>query len=441
MSQATDEKAIKARITKLKTRDALTGLYSRGHFLALLESALSKPAKGEARGLVYLRPDNFGEIDERFGPSGSDSLLKQLGAIFKDSMAKRCLVSRFGGNVFVALVVRENAEEVNSLAESLLTSVSYHMFEVDTLSTAMTLSVGTVILSSQTTSADEAVSLAQVACRQARREGGNTLHFDEPSDDAYREEVEYAQWAKRINAALENDGFRLAYQPIASLDGSTNFSYDVLLRMLGEEGEDVLPGEFMPAAEAAGLMPAIDRWVIRSAFTAAAKRHAAGKKTRIFVRLAESTLRDKTFFNWLGLEALSHRLDRESVVFHLTEQVSERCLPIVRELGSTCVDLHLKLSLANSGVGGRCLQLVQDLTLDFLELDGEFIKESDPDDLDALLELAREKQLEVIATRVESAADLARLYSLGVDSVIGFHVQEPEQEITEGINLPESANA
>ena len=435
MNNAADDKAIRARIATLKTRDALTGLYNRAQFIRLLDSALGKPSNDNIRALLYLRPDKFGDIDERFGPTASDALLRQLATLLREHLSSNCLLARFGGNVFLALVVRREAREVQTLAEQIIGSISGHLFEVDMLSTDMTASIGAVVLSAQAQQADDAISLAQAAARQARARGGNCLHFEESAD---AEDSQVARWARRISAALEGDGFHLVYQPMASLDGSPSFNYDVLLRMLDDEQQHVLPGEFIPAAERAGLMPKIDRWVIRRAFGLAASRHAEGKKTCIFVRLAEATLRDREFFAWLGLEALEHRLDRDSVVLQVAERVTERCLPMVRELAGVCTDLHLKLSLADPGPDGRCLKLVQELPLDFLVLQGDYIKGIEPSRLDALLSLAADKGVRVIATHIEGAADLARLYSLGVHYVVGFHVHEPDEEFAEDFCLPES---
>ena len=426
---------LKQRLQALRTRDSLTGLYNRAHFLRFLQSALRDAPADGLRALLYLRPDGFGAIDARIGPSASDELLAQLAGVCKDVLTERSLLARFGGTVFVAMVQREDPAEFAAIAEQLLGIIAGRIFESGSQSASLTASIGLVILPPTLQSADEAVSLAQSAAALARQEGGNRVQLEQPDEQETQALAASIRRQKRIRAALQNDGFTLAYQPIADLDGSTSFSYDVLLRMQGEGGEEVLPGEFLPVAEAAGLMPQIDRWVIRRAFAVAARRFAGGKKTRVFLRVSEATLADPEFSGWLGLEALAHRLDRESVVLQLPDAIVENRLPLVRELATSCRDLHLQVSLASAGPALRCQRLLDEAAFDFLVLDGRFVKEEDRGALGSLVDKARSRDIQVIATQIESAADLAQLYSLGVDYVSGFHVQAPEEEMVEGVNV------
>ncbi len=415
--------------------DALTELHTREHMLKLLPTLLSRPVEDGVRALLYLRPDRFGEIDERLGPSGSDALLKQLATHLKGKLSSKSLLSRFSGTGFLALVSRPESSDIRSLAEDIRESISGELFEIGPHSASMTVSVGVVVLPLLPKDVEQSITMAQAANRIARQGGGDSVHFEEPDDDQYRQDAETARWAKRTAAALEKDSFRLLYQPIAKLDGSNSFSFDVLIRMIDEDGEELTPGQFMPAAEQVGLMPNIDRWVIKNAFKVAAARHAKGKKTRIFVRLAEDTLRDNRFTGWLGLEALKHRLDLDSVVLQITEDVVERCLPMVRELSGICKDIHLKLSMATSGEQTRYLNLVRELKLDFLVLDGSEGGNLDSPQLEQMIVAVKENDTRVIASRVEGAAAMSRLYQLGVDYVTGFYVHQPEHTMADDVHL------
>ncbi len=430
-----DQQSKKTEAPPLATQDAATGLYTREHLLKILPPLLDKPVDEGSRALLYLRPDRFGEIDERLGPTASDALLQQLAARLKNHLAEKCLLSRFSGNGFLALVSRQDPADIKTLAEEIRESISAELFEVGAMSTALTVSIGVVVLPLQPQNIEHSISMVQAANRLARQSGGDALHFEEPNDDQYQHDAESARWSRKTSAALKRDGFRLLYQPIAKLDGSNSFSYDVLLRMIDEDDSEVSPGQFMPAAEQSGLMPEIDRWVIKHAFEVAAARHAEGKKTRIFIRLSEATLRDNRFCGWLGLEALKHRLDLDSVVLQLTEQVAERCLPTVRELSSICADIHLKLSLSFTGETARYLTLMRDLNLHFVVLEGSCVSNLEASLLNQLIKDARDSNTRVIASRVENATDLSRLYQLGVDYVTGFHVHRPEEDMADDVNL------
>lgn len=427
---------LKARIKALRSRDQMTGLYNRAHFMRLLGSVLAKPATGGVRALVYLRPDGFGEISDRFGPSGSDALLTELAGLLGAQVGQGGLSARIGGNEFITLMVRRDVESFELLATQIRERIAGKLFEFGNQSASVTASIGLVVLPDELNSADEAINLAQKALRRAREDGGNRVHTEQPDEDQTAEKVETLRWAARIETALKEDQFHLVYQPIVSLEGSENISYDVLLRLADDDGGEILPGEFMPAAEKSGLMPAIDRWVIRTAFKVAADRHSTGKKTRIFVRVSEKSVQDREFCDWLGMEALAHRLDRESVVLQVTDHIAERYSPRLREMAGVCEDLHLQMALANSAPAENCLKLLERFQPHFLVLDGKLIKSEEQEQLKSLLSAAAMQKIPVIATQTESAADMARLYNLGVDYVIGFHVQEPEEEIAEDVNLP-----
>ncbi len=415
--------------------DALTGLHSREHILKLLPKLLSRPAEDGVRALVHIRPDRFGEIDERLGPTASDAVLQKLAARLKQMLATKCLLARFSGTGFLALVSRPDIAEIRSLAESIREDISAELFEIGAQSTSLTVSIGVVVLPKLPKSAEQSITMAQAATRVARQGSGDAVHIDEPDDAEYKQDTEASRWAKRTAEALQSDSFRLLYQPIAKLDGSNSFSFDVLIRMIAEDGKELPPGDFLPAAAQAGLMPEIDRWVIKNAFKVAAARHARGKKTRIFVRLAEDTLRDSHFAGWLGLEALKHRLDLDSVVLQIPEEVIERRLPAVRELSAICNDIHLKLSMASSGEQLRYLNLVRELNLDFLVLNGSEVGSLDSPQLEQMIIAVKENNTRVIASRVEGAAAMSRLYQLGVDYVTGFYVHQPEQDMADDVHL------
>lgn len=429
------EKSVKSIPPQQATQDPLTELYSRAHVMKLLPSLLANPVKQETRALIHVRPDRFGEIDERLGPTASDALLKLVADRLKKHMVTKCLLSRFAGASFLALVTRPEIEDIRTLAETVHEAISAELFEVGELSTTMTASIGVLILPAIPQCPERAISMVQGATRLARENGGDRIHFEEPGDEANRQDAETARWGRRAADALKKNNFRLLYQPIANLDGTNSISFDVLLRMLDDDGNEVPPGDFMPGAEQAGLMPDIDRWVIKHALAVAARRHSQGKKTRIFVRLSEATLRDNRFFGWLGLETLKHRLDRDSVVLQLTERIAERCLPMVRELSGICRDMHLKIALASTGEEASYVPMVENLDLDFVVLDGSAVRELESQQLKQLINIARQRDTQVIASRVESAAELSRLYMLGVDYVAGFHVHKPEVGIADDMQL------
>jgi diguanylate cyclase (GGDEF)-like protein len=424
-------------------RDSLTGLTSRGHFLEILEEALQQDRDSGARVALYLRPDHFGEIDERLGPRLSDALLKQLAHVIAGALSPGDTVARFGGTVFTVLLERPAFSEIHELAEKLRARVSETIFEMGKRSTGLTLSAGGIELSRASGDVDAAVSELQSVTRELRMEGGNALKILRSREQTSDTESQDAGWEEKIRWALNNDALHLAYQPIASLKGAINNNFDVLVRMRDEQGEEILPGEFLPAAERTGLAPAIDRWVIRRAFIVAAARCAEGKETRIFIRVSEAALHDPNFIGWLSEETLSHQIDPGGIVLQVSDLTAERSLSRVRELAGVCSGLHFQLSLALSGAAANSGLLAETIPMDFLVLSSAYVNSlSQPGErvqLDRLITTASARGVPVIAARVENATVLASLYSLGVDYVTGYHVHAPEHFMVEDILLPSSS--
>jgi EAL domain-containing protein (putative c-di-GMP-specific phosphodiesterase class I) len=250
-----------------------------------------------------------------------------------------------------------------------------------------------------------------------------------------------AGWVRKIRTALEDNAFHLVYQPIASLMGASASNSDVLVRMLDKDGEDILPGEFMPAAERTGLMPEIDRWVIGEALKVAAQRTAEGKHSALFLRVSEASLREEGFMEWLGELALSYDLAPKSIVLQVSESFLEHNISRIRRLVQVCAELGFQLAVANVGVADNCLQLIKLVAMDYLVIDGSFMEnlenEESREKLQQIVAAARDKQVATIGSRVENAAELSALCHMGIDYIVGYHVQEPEETIVDDIQLPE----
>lgn len=428
------------KIAQLQSRDALTGLYNRKHFIRLASAEIGKQREGSVSALLYIRPDRFGSIDERFGPLASDAVLRLMGQVIREQAGKNSVPARFGGNIFAMLAVRRSFSEISSLAEGLLKTISGTVFTAGSHSIGMTASIGMVELSESVTDSDQAFSLAQAASREARQKGGDQLCVNQSLEVDENGRLRDAGWVRMIRSALEDDGFHLVYQPIASLLGEANNSYDVLVRMLDASGEDILPGEFMPAAERTGLMPAIDRWVIDQAFAVSAERAAEGKNAKLFLRVSKPSLHDPEFGEWLLERARYHSLEEDSVVLQVAEHLAEHNVSRIRALGNVCARAHFQLALANVGAGENSMQLIKLIPADFLVIDGSFMEDLDDPErrhrLEQIVSVAKDRQAATIATRVENAKALAALCHIGIDYIVGYHVQEPEEVIIEEVRLP-----
>lgn len=428
---------IREELAQLRARDSLTGLYNRGHFYRYTSAAVNKYREDAVQALLYIRPDHFSGIDERIGPLASDGLLKGLADLVNEHAGNNTLVSRFGGNLFTMLLVRRSIYEIRQLAEQLVEAVANSTFAAGKESLMITVSVGLVELTPSISDPTRAFALAQKAVRAARAKGGNCLHIENSAEEDADARDQDRAWVRKILSALVEDRFQLAFQPIAGLMASGENINDVLVRMLDPEGQEILPGDFMPAAERAGLMPDIDKWVIGQAFALAAERGATEDGLAFILRISEPSLVDSDFKGWLETEFRKYQLPPGTIVFQVTESIAERNIPLLKSLSEFCRGLGCGLAIAHFGVSDNCLHLLDQLSLDFLIFHGSFMEDLEDivrtNLLQEITDLARAKKIPTVATRVEDARALTTLCQLGIDYIQGYHLQEPEVDISRNV--------
>jgi EAL domain-containing protein (putative c-di-GMP-specific phosphodiesterase class I) len=236
-----------------------------------------------------------------------------------------------------------------------------------------------------------------------------------------------AVWVRHIQAALAENRFRLVQQPITSLSGGAPM-FDLLIRMLDRSQREILPGEFLPAAERNNLMGAIDRWVM-----AAAARFAAQSKAGcLFVRLSPRSALDPALTRWLSAQVQSVNLDPKLLCLTITEAVAQQHQQVVGNQARAIKTLGLRFALERFGTGPDPLGLLDAVAMDFVKIDGRLVQGVAGDSLvqskvEALVEAARERGVETIATNVEDANTMAVLWQLGVQYIAGFLIQKPEE--------------
>lgn len=249
-----------------------------------------------------------------------------------------------------------------------------------------------------------------------------------PAADLDARTREYdALWVRHIQAALAENRFRLVQQPITNLGGGPPM-FDLLIRMLDRARKEILPGEFMPAAERNNLMGPIDRWVMG----AAARFAAEARPGCLFVRLSRQSALDGALTRWLTAQVQSVDLDPRLLCFTVTEAVAQAELEAVRRQARAIKALGMRFALEHFGTGPDPLGLLGSVPMDFVKIDGRLIQGVHGDSLvqskvEALVEAARERQIETIAANVEDANTMAVLWQLGVQHLEGFLIQAPEE--------------
>jgi len=268
------------------------------------------------------------------------------------------------------------------------------------------------------------------AARAAAAAGGNRLlRPEQPGEKPELEEADRA-WATRIRSALMANRFRLVQQPIASLVGDGEAMYDLVVRMLDDKGNEVLPSEFMAAAQRTDLMKNIDRWVIGAAMSFCAAR----KPHRVFVRLSRDSMRDQTLGNWLQQQLKASGVEAGRVVFEVGEALATTHLKEVKELQALVQPLGFELAIENFGSGGDSAQLLSHVPANYVKIDGALMQGLATDrplqeQVKTLVQLARARDIKTIAERVEDANTMAVLWQLGVEFVQGYFVGSAEEVV------------
>lgn len=435
---ATDHDVDRAPEQKLRRAlhlDPATGLYQRMHFLKRLTATLkSEPASG-VRALIYLKPDQFGSITQEIGPLATEGILVQIADLLKELTQPGDLCGRFGGNIFCALLARGNSRDIDAWVMNLIQRIAAHTYTAGKRSISLTVTIGMVPPEALSSDAGDMLKHAESENAKGRRKGGNCLSVLEFSDTDTRTQAYDATWVKRIKSALIQNRFRLLHQPIANLGGEEQAIFDLLVRMLDEEGNAILPNDFLPAAQRNNLMKPIDRWVIGAAMSFCKIKNP----DRVFVRLSSDSLVDLSLIDWLAKQLADKEVDPGKLVFQVTEaDVAQQIQPSIK-LAKLIDSLGCSLALEHFGAGRNSAELLKRLPVRYAKIDGSLMQGIAGDS--ALQEKVRDLVLAAhdhgvltIAEQVQDANTMATLWQLGVEYMQGYYVQEPNVVLADESN-------
>jgi diguanylate cyclase (GGDEF)-like protein/PAS domain S-box-containing protein len=425
-----DEREIGEQLHDAIELDATSGALQRRFFIERLNKALAQPLKGGVRQLMAIEPDKFASIAENIGPLGLDHFVGQFAAPVKEHLQGTDLVGRFGDGTFVVLLERGTTRDIEILCEKLLRKIAATVFSANDKSLTCTASIGVGLIDSRPCDPLVPARDALEALRLAQKDGGNRTSLIDHTDNDTKQQNADKLWVKLIKAALMENRFRLVQQPIASLMGDDKGMFDVLVRMLDEQGQEVLPSEFMPAAARNDLMKNIDRWVIAAAMAFCGSRPVK----RLFVRLSRDSVKDRSLLQWLQNQLKASRIDPARIVFQVSEQVATEYLIDTGEFALALRNSGFLFAIEHFGAGREPMQLLEHLTMDYVKIDGSLMQSIAADNalqqrVKGLLEVAARKKIATIAERVEDANTMAVLWQLGVEFIQGYFVHEPEQVV------------
>ncbi len=422
---------LERQLTYQASHDPVTGLINRREFERRLRELINQARTDRSHHvLCYIDLDQFKLVNDACGHNAGDELLRRLSGMLHEQLRASDTLARLGGDEFGILFNSCTTERGMALAEQVREAIEHFRFKWGEGIFSVGSSIGIVGISAHAAGSTEVMSMADAACYVAKDAGRNRVHLHQPDDQDTLERRGQMQWASRIQQAIDEDRLRLYYQPIMPLDAARGLEthYEIFVRLLDENNELVSPGAFIPAAERYDLMSAIDRWVVSN--TLAFMGATGSEPSNFAINLSGSSITNSDFLNAIHKQILHYQVSPERICFEITETAAIADLAKARVFINELKMLGCRFALDDFGSGLSSFGYLKTLPVDFLKIDGIFVRDLLKDPIDkALVEsinnVGHLMDLQTIAEFVESAAALEVLREIGVDFVQGYHIAEP----------------
>jgi diguanylate cyclase (GGDEF)-like protein/PAS domain S-box-containing protein len=430
----TEQRKIAHEMSYQAMHDALTGLYNRRAFEERLGQLLLNAESDRAQhALLYIDLDQFKIVNDACGHTAGDQLLRQLAAILRRETRLSDVLARLGGDELGILLHSCPADEAAVVARKLLQTINDFRFVWKERNFTIGASIGLVSFGDGMESAASVLSAADAACYAAKDKGRNRVLVYQADDNELSQRRSQMQWVTRLKLALDENRFVLYSQPVVQVAAPTAgpAMQEVLLRLHDEDGTLVPPGAFLPAAERYGLMPAIDRWVVRTTLQwLATHAESPGLAELYTINLSGHSLNDAPFLGFVLRELESSGVDSSRVAFEITESAAVAALDSAISIITTLKDKGCRFLLDDFGSGWSSFTYLKNLPVDFLKIDGGLVRDMADDLLDEAMvrsinEIGHVMGITTIAEFVESEAVLERLAILGVDYAQGYAIGRP----------------
>lgn len=417
------------------THDPLTGLVNRAEFERRLNKALAASTeRNETATLLMLDLDRFKVVNDTCGHIAGDELLKQLSALIHRYVRGGDVVARIGGDEFAVLLKRCGLDEAAQVAEKIRCAIEDFRFRWHGESYSVGVSIGAAALDEQFADGQEAMRAVDGCCYKSKQAGRNRVTLFKPGDELVSSQHGEMMWLAQINQGLEEDRFEIYQQPIVPVrsDPKAGRHFEVLLRLRSRDGEMLSPGDFLPAAERYGLMGKIDRWVVRVMVPWVAQQVAAGEKNlTVCINLSGGSASDPEFQDFL-VTTLGHNFDAvPALCFEITESAAVKNLAGTADFLLLLREMGCQIALDDFGTGFASMDYIKQLPLDYIKIDGGFIRHIASSPLDRTLvqcvaAVARVLNVKTVGEFVENDEILATMREVGIDYAQGYLTGRPE---------------
>lgn len=433
VADISERQAMMEHLRAQAEHDDLTGLHNRSFFLQEIERVVERARRSrQVSTLLYIDLDNFKYVNDTLGHMAGDRLLIEIGGLLRKRARRSDLIARLGGDEFTMLLYDTHADEAQAIAEAFRKTLADYRFRHSGDQLDIGCSIGVASITGDSRSPQEVLSRADFACHLAKREGRNRVHVFEVKDEANVAAMSLDMgWSRRIKDAIEHDQFVLVAQPVVDTRTKQVAAYEVLLRLLDERGEFIMPNGFLPSAERFGLATDVDRWVIVHALHALAPLIQGHPGLRFSINLSGQTLSEPDVCSLIITELRRCKVDPSALTFEVTETVAianmlqaETFLGKLKEIGcSTALD--------DFGAGMSSFAYLRELPVDFVKIDGRFVRNMAVNIVDqamvrAMNDIAHALGKRTVAEFVEDEECFRLLSEYGVDYAQGLHLGRPD---------------
>jgi len=419
------------QLLHLATHDPLTGLHNRREFNAILDRHLSRAKRYGGEGAVlWMDLDGFKEINDGLGHKVGDELLASLAHRMKSTIRESDVLARLGGDEFAILYPNVDSTQAQIAATRLLEAIRQHRANIQGQAIRTTGSMGIVLFPAHGMHATELLMQADMAMYRAKEQGRNRFCVYSPEEQAHEVPEQRIDWLRLVREALETDGFVLYAQPILDLRTDEIVRYEILLRLLDRDGGIIPPGAFLDIAEQFGLSGDIDRWVLRKATEILSNTAVMEKGISFAINLSPRTMTDAEFLQLISEMPAVDVIGPVRLVMEITETAAIYNIHVAKDFLRTLRGQGYEFALDDFGMGFSSFYQLKNLDVDYLKIDGSFIRNLSHDPVDkhlvlAMVHLAQSLGKQTIAEFVEDQEILDMLREIGVDCAQGFHIGRP----------------
>ena len=435
LHDVTELRGLARQMSYQATHDALTGLVNRREFEGRLEEAIESGHRGDGQHvLCYLDLDRFKVVNDTSGHLAGDSMLREVAKVLRDAVRDSDTVARLGGDEFGMLLIGCPLEKARQIADDVCRAVGDYRFVWKDKIFNIGVSIGLVEISRESGSLEELFAAADSACYVAKKQGSGRVAVYSARDEALARHTGEIQWLQKLQSALKENRFQLYHQPIVPAYGQDGGgpAMEVFVRLQDEAGHEVPPSEFVRAAERYRLMSLVDRWVVQTTLAALGRGAIPIPANRsVAINVSGQTLGDVQFLEFV-VECLdSTGVTPSQVCFEITETAVVANLDHARRFVGVLHGMGCQFALDDFGSGVGSFSNLKNLPMDYLKIDGSFMRNLARDSVNqamvtAMIKLARTLNFKVIAEQVEDEAGLEAARRMGVDYIQGYAVGRPQ---------------